>query len=111
MSGLRGQWGVFMQVAGKRYNPISGVISISCDRHRAREENRRQALHWALRLVETALLEHPSEDWERIKDLQKQALLDVDNPAPCPFASFIDDGPGAEQPAGAEQLASAQPTA
>ena len=104
-------WPVLMQVAGKRYNPNSGVISISCDRRRAREDNRRQALHWALRLVETALLEHPSEEWERIKDLQQEALIDVDKPAPCPFASFIEDGADDDQPLGSEKPTSAQPVA
>lgn len=93
-----------VQVAGKRYNPKNGVISITCDRHRAREENRRQALHWTLRLVESALLEHPSEEWERIKELQDGALTEVDEPAPCPFASFIDSPH--EQSLGAEQPSS-----
>jgi hypothetical protein len=79
-----------MQVAGKRYNPNTGVIRISCDRHRAREENRRQALHWALRLVESALKQHPSVEWEYIKSLQAEALQDVEEPAPCPFASFME---------------------
>jgi Mitochondrial ribosomal subunit protein len=79
-----------MQLAGKRYNPNTGVIRIACDRHRAREENRRQALHWALRLVESALKQYPSEEWEHIKSMQSEALKEIDEPAPCPFASFMD---------------------
>lgn len=105
---------LFVQIAGKRYNPSNGVISISCDRHRAREENRRQALHWALRLVETALIEHPSEAWEQIKDMQQEALVEVDQPAPCPFASFMDVGTstatlsGKLQPLGSQKSTSVE---
>ena len=80
-----------MQIAGKRYNPNNGVISITCDRHRARDENRRQALHWALKLVESALLQHPSEEWEFIKEMQSKALEQIDKPSLCPFESFIQD--------------------
>ena len=72
----------FLQVAGARYNAAKGVLKISCDRYRAREDNRRQALHWALRLVEATLVAHPTDAWEDLKRRQR-ALLDT-----------LDDGSG-----------------
>jgi hypothetical protein len=67
-----------VQIAGKRYNPRRGMLKISCDRHRAREENKRQTLHWALRLVEVALHMHPSEEWEDLKRRQQELALSLD---------------------------------
>jgi uncharacterized membrane protein YccC len=66
------------QIAGQRFNERTGVLKISCDRHRAREDNRRQALHWAIRLVEVALLEHPSKEWEALKARQQVLLQEVE---------------------------------
>ena len=71
-----------MQAAGKRYQQSKGILKMSCDRHRAREDNRRQALHWVLRLVETALLTFPSEEWEALKRRQLTLLEEVIGPAP-----------------------------
>lgn len=59
-----------VQVAGQRYNKNTGELKISCDRHRAREDNRRQALHWLIRLVESGHLKHPSPAWESMKQRQ-----------------------------------------
>jgi hypothetical protein len=53
-----------------------------------REDNRRQTLHWALQLVEAALLEHPSEGWEKAKARQTEFM-----------AAVLPAGSGGESPA------------
>lgn len=63
-----------MQVVGNRYSPDTGILTLSCDRHRAREENRRQAMHWMLNLIESALTAHPSDEWEALKQTQQQQI-------------------------------------
>jgi hypothetical protein len=79
MYDVRKRYGHFVveQVAGPRFNPRTRVLKISCDRHRAREDNRRQAMHWAIRLVEATLLEHPSEEWETLKVKQQELLKEA----------------------------------
>jgi hypothetical protein len=84
-----------LQVAGRRYNHRSGLITITCDKHRAREENRRQALHWVLRLVEAALIHHPSDVWEDIKtgqNLAMSSLFDTAEPEVESSESLPDTG-------------------
>lgn len=63
-----GAWRV--QVAGSRYNKNTGLLKISCGKHRAREDNRRQALHWLIRLVESGHLAHPNAAWDSMKQRQ-----------------------------------------
>lgn len=70
----RNACGAGVQVAGPRYNARTGILKLACDWHRMREDNRRQALHWALQLVEAALLEHPSEGWAEAQARQAALL-------------------------------------
>ena len=63
-----------LQVAGPRYNANRGILKISCDRYRQREDNKRQAMQWAVRLVEAALITHPSDEWEQLKARQQNML-------------------------------------
>ena len=62
----------WLQLAGTRYNPASRVLKLACQRHRHREDNRRQAMHWVINMVEAAHLKHPSDSWEHRKSAQQQ---------------------------------------
>lgn len=78
-----------VQVVGNRYNEHTGILTLSCDRHRAREENRRQAMHWMLNLIESALVAHPSEDWETLKEVQKEEMQILEQDAVPEYLQYI----------------------
>ena len=70
------------------------MLKISCDRHRAREDNRRQALHWAIRLVEASLLAHPSPEWEELKERQAAFAAELGLGVRVDVAGASDEGAG-----------------
>eukprot|EP00892_Ulva_mutabilis_P012131 jgi/Ulvmu1/9290/UM050_0039.1 len=76
-------------VAGNRYNEHTGVLSLSCDRHRAREDNRRQVMHFMLNLVESALVAHPSEEWEKLKRAQESWMQHLDKEPVPEYLQYI----------------------
>ena len=46
-------------------------------------------MHWMLNLIESALLVHPSEDWERVKALQKQAMQELEKEPVPEYLQYI----------------------
>lgn len=46
-------------------------------------------MHWMLNLVESALIAHPSEDWETLKEEQTQAMQSLEKGPVPEYLQYI----------------------